>query len=173
MLNIRTAILSDAKNLAELAERTFVDAFGDQNSDEDIKLHCQSNFGEAIQTEEISNPDYVVLVVENDDDLVAYAQLRWGECPSCISANAPGEIQRIYVDKSWHGKGLAQELMAACLTIMVERSTDVVWLGVWEKNPRAISFYKKLSFREVGGHIFNLGKDRQQDIIMVREVTGL
>lgn len=170
MPNIRMAKLSDAKNLADLAERTFVDAFGEQNSEEDIMLHCQSSFSEAIQSEEISNPDYVILVVEDDRELVAYAQLRWGECPSCVSANAPGEIQRIYVDKAWHGKGLAQELMAECLTVMAERDTDVVWLGVWEKNPRAISFYKKLSFREVGGHIFNLGRDRQQDIIMVREV---
>lgn len=46
------------------------------------------------------------------------------------------------------------------------RGSDVVWLGVWERNARAIAFYKKYGFVERGEHVFLLGHDRQRDIVM-------
>lgn len=169
---IRAARLSDAKKLAELAERTFRSTFAAQNTDENMDMYCQSSYGEVIQAEEISSSECESIVVEYKQDLIAYAQMRWGMPPECVSANEPGEIQRLYVDKIWHGKGLAQELMMACLDKMKKRHSDVVWLGVWEENPRAISFYRKFNFKEVGNHIFSLGQDPQKDIIMAHRMTN-
>ena len=88
--------------------------------------------------------------------------------PSCVTARAPGEIQRLYVVKEWHGRGVAQALMDACIGEMKVRGTDIVWLGVWERNPRAIAFYRKFGFTETGDHVFPLGRDPQRDIVMVR-----
>ncbi|KAB7664971.1 GNAT family N-acetyltransferase, partial [Plesiomonas shigelloides] len=36
--------------------------------------------------------------------------------------------------------------------------------------PRAIAFYKKFDFVEVGEHIFQLGADAQRDVIMMRHI---
>ena len=41
-----------------------------------------------------------------------------------------------------------------------------VWLGVWEKNARAIAFYAKCGFRDVGSQPFLLGSDLQTDRVM-------
>jgi ribosomal protein S18 acetylase RimI-like enzyme len=112
---IRAAKLSDAKKLAVLAEATFRDTFSEENTSEDMNAHCRASYGEEIQAREISDPSYVTIVAEIDEHLVAYAQLRWGEAPECVSANSPGEIQRLYVDKSFHGSGLAHTLMSECL----------------------------------------------------------
>ncbi len=56
--------------------------------------------------------------------------------------------------------------MQGCIQEALQRGCDSVWLGVWEKNSRAISFYKKMGFQEVGEHTFTLGYDPQRDIIM-------
>lgn len=172
MITIRAAILSDAKRLAELAETTFRETFAEQNNPQDMQLHCQSSFAESIQAAEIADPEIVTLVAEAEEQLVAYAQLRWRKAPAGVSGQFPGEIQRLYLAKSQHGKGLAQELMLACLAAFESRQTDTVWLGVWEKNPRAIAFYRKFDFREVGAHVFPLGEDPQRDIIMARVSQG-
>jgi diamine N-acetyltransferase len=169
---IRFAEPTDSGNLAELAEQTFRDTFGEMNTVEDIDLHCRRSYGEATQMAEISNSGMVTLVCEEGAELIGFAQLRWGDTPSCVSAKSPGEIQRLYVARKWHGKGIAQDLMLACITQMEKRRSDAVWLGVWERNPRAISFYKKFGFVEVGEHIFPLGTDPQRDIVMVRPVGG-
>ena len=171
MKPIRYANSSDAKRLAALAEETFRQTFGSMNANEDMNLHCRTSYGEAIQLTEISNRKMVTLVCEDGGQLIAFAQLRWCEAPSCVAAKNPGEIQRLYVAKSWHGKGIAQELMTTCIKEMELRNSDVVWLGVWERNPRAIAFYKKFGFTQAGSHVFPLGTDPQRDIIMLRPVS--
>ena len=123
-----------------------------------------------IQAAEIADPNRVTLLCEVDGYLVGFAQLRWGQAPACIESAAPGEIQRLYVAGDWHGKGAAQALMNACIDEVRRRGAEVVWLGVWEHNPRAIAFYRKFGFVEAGEQVFQLGSDRQRDIVMVRPV---
>jgi len=48
----------------------------------------------------------------------------------------------------------------------------VLWLGVWERNARAIAFYRKQGFEVVGEQEFMLGADRQRDLVMARRLTG-
>ncbi len=172
MTLIRQAKASDAKALALLAERTFRDTFEATNTAEDMALHCRITYGEAQQLQEITYPAMHTLVREEQGQLIAYAQLRWDHTPACVVAKQAGEIQRLYVDRPWHGKGIAHDLMAACLREIAARGCDVVWLGVWEKNWRAQAFYRKFGFTEVGDHVFMLGTDAQRDIILVRPVAG-
>lgn len=56
--------------------------------------------------------------------------------------------------------------MEAVLTVAREAGAETVWLGVWEKNPRAIAFYEKCGFRITGSHPFLVGTDLQTDRIM-------
>jgi diamine N-acetyltransferase len=172
MSTIRRATRDDAKELSLLAERTFKDAFRDMNTPENLALHCRTSYSEALQAEEISDPNMVTLLCEEGGTLVGFAQLRWGRTPSCVVADTPGEIQRLYVVSDRHGKGVARALMDACIDEMRARRSDVVWLGVWERNPRAIAFYRKVGFVEVGEHVFPLGGDPQRDVVMVRPVAA-
>ncbi|HRO86747.1 GNAT family N-acetyltransferase [Denitratimonas tolerans] len=164
---IRSARARDARALAELAESTFRATFGAMNSAAHMQTHCRALYGEAIQAAEIADPDRETLLCEHDGGLIAYAQLRWGEAPECVVATRPGEIQRLYVADAWHGAGIAQALMQASIERMRQRASDVVWLGVWEHNPRALAFYRKVGFAVAGEHVFPLGGDPQRDLVMV------
>jgi ribosomal protein S18 acetylase RimI-like enzyme len=170
MTYIRRADRGDAKRLSAVAEATFRATFSSHNTREDIDLHCRNTYSEEIQASEIADPDRVTLIGEQDDRLVGYAQLRWRKPPTCVIAETPGEIQRLYVVRNAQGKGVAHDLMNACIDELTRRRSDVAWLGVWEKNPRAIAFYRKFGFVEVGEHVFLLGSDRQRDIVMTRPI---
>ena len=170
MTNIRQATGADAASLAELAERTFRETFAQTNRAEDIDVHCRYSYGESIQAAEIRDPGRTTLVCHVRDGLIAYGQLRWASAPSCVVATRPAEIQRLYVDARWHGKGVAHALMASLLDTAVAGGADVVWLGVWEKNPRAMSFYSKSGFAVVGDHVFVLGNDPQRDLVLAKRL---
>ena len=170
MHKIRKANGADAASLARLAESTFRETFGPVNTAENMTVHCRASYGADLQAAEIANPNMVTLLAEHEQGLIGYAQLRWGSAPGFVPGKAPGEIQRIYVAGQWHGHGIAQALMASCLEELRARGTDVVWLGVWEQNLRALTFYRKLGFAECGEHVFPLGHSPQRDLILARTV---
>jgi ribosomal protein S18 acetylase RimI-like enzyme len=134
-----------------------------------MDLHCRRSFGPALQEREIADPQMLTLLAESEGRLIGYGQLRWGSAAPSIRAERPVEILRLYVDRAWHGGGVGPSLMAALLEAARAGGADIVWLGVWEHNPRAIAFYAKHGFRTVGEHEFLLGEDPQRDLVMVRE----
>ena len=160
--------MDDAAGLAALASRTFTEAFGADNRPEDLALHLASSYGIAQQTAELRDPALSTLLAEVAGQPAAYAQLRTGEPPAWVRGPAPIEVMRFYVDRRWHGTGLAQRLMAAVVAEAGRRRAGTLWLGVWERNPRAIAFYEKCGFIPTGGKIFCVGDDEQTDLVMVR-----
>jgi ribosomal protein S18 acetylase RimI-like enzyme len=172
MFTLRRAQAPDAAALAELAEQTFRDTFSAVNTPENMDLHCSASFGPAIQAREISDSGLVTTLAESDGQLVGFTQLRLLHGSKAVAFSRPAELHRIYVARTWHGQGLAQELMNNVLEESAREECDGVWLGVWEKNPRALAFYRKYGFRAVGEHPFSLGHDLQRDIIMARLPIG-
>ena len=170
---IRPAVAADAVDLSELAERTFRDAFSDLNTPENMDLHCAATFSPAVQAAEIANPAIHTVVAESTGRLVAFAQLHLHpQPPPSVSASPSVELHRIYVDQAFHGTGLAGALIAYVLEKAKEQGAAAVWLGVWEHNHRAIRFYQRLGFSEVGDHVFVVGTDPQRDLVMIRFLTA-
>jgi ribosomal protein S18 acetylase RimI-like enzyme len=168
---IRRAELSDALPLTELAERTFRDAFSADNRPSDMDLYCLQAFSEATQVAEIADPSIeTLLVTDRDGASIGYAQLRDGPAPVDITGPAPIELARFYVERAWHGRGIAPRLMTAIIDAARARRAKTLWLGVWEHNVRAVAFYCKFGFVDVGAHEFRLGSDIQTDRLMARSL---
>lgn len=170
-IHIRRALEDDALELAMLAERTFRTAFAGSNTAANMQLHCAATYGAALQLAEICDPrleTWIAVDADTDAGLVAYAQLRLDATSPMISSVRPIEIQRFYVDALHHGAGLAHQLMAHAVDRATALRCSLLWLGVWERNPRALAFYRKWHFNVVGEHTFNVGNDPQRDLIMQR-----
>jgi diamine N-acetyltransferase len=165
-MNIRHANVKDAALLSELGAKTFYDTFARDNTLENIKQHLENSFSPQIQFNELSQPNIIFLIAEDGETAIGYAQLILDGTEEYIKGGKPLEIRRIYASQGYIGKGVGKELMKASLTEAQQRGCDCVWLGVWEKNPRAIEFYKKWGFVEVGTHVFTVGDDPQTDFIM-------
>lgn len=158
---IRLATLADAAALARLGARTFVDTFAAHNTAEDMEQYIGRTYTEELQRREIEDPSIVTLVADDDGALIAFAQLR-----RSLEDYGDVELARLYVDRDQHGRGLAQQLMNASLDAARDLGGETLWLGVWEHNARAIRFYEKCGFRDVGAHPFLLGSDLQTDRVM-------
>lgn len=165
-MKLRRAVPADAPSLAVLAERTFRDAFGPRNSPENMDRHCAKVFGTEIQLREIEERALVTTMAEADGRMIGFSQLRLSQAHECVAALRPAELNRLYVAREWHGRGIARELIQDALDTAADAGCDRLWLGVWEHNPRAIAFYRKFGFETVGSHAFMLGADRQLDLIM-------
>lgn len=166
MWTFRRALEKDAAQLGELAQKIFYDTFARFNTSDDMAMYCAEAFTPAAMTDAIREPMTEIIVAEENDRMIAYAQLHRDEAPPGVKGSSPIEVKRFYVLGEWHGRGLAQEMMREITRRSIEQGSDVLWLGVWEHNPRAIGFYRKLGFEEIGEQPFLLGTDWQRDLIM-------
>jgi GNAT superfamily N-acetyltransferase len=171
-LRIRRATLADAPLIASLGAETFVTSFGAKNTPENLAKHLANAFGEEIQRRELTDPAITYLIAELEGRTAGYAQVREGDAPECITSPAPVEVRRFYVLHDFHGTGIAQALMDACASEARQRGGRTLWLGVWDQNPRAIRFYTKWGFEDVGGQTFMLGDDPQQDRVLSRSLEA-
>lgn len=170
-LEIRRATPSDAGAVAAFGARIFRDTFGPDNTAEDMDAYLAKAFGPAQQAAELADPDGVTLLAMDAGEIAACAQLRRGAPPAFVPGAAHVEIRRFYVDRPHHGAGLAQRMMDAAFATGREMGGETVWLGVWEHNPRAIAFYRKRGFADVGAVEFVLGSDVQTDRVMARSLS--
>lgn len=171
-LTIREAVSADAPDIARFARDVFLATFGPgttpANDPDDLHAYVTEAFGESVQLAELEDPTRSYLLAEIGDALVGFALLRVGATDAAVTGEGPVEIQRFYIDHRWHGAGVASRLMARCIETAKARGGKTLWLGVWEFNPRAIRFYIKQGFTDVGSHPFLLGKDLQTDRVMQR-----
>lgn len=171
---IRRAAIDDAAALSHLGATTFRETFAGENTPEDMARYLAEAFTPEQQAAEITDPASTVLLAEfhgeAGTELVGYAHLIAGPVPEAVRGPAPLELKRIYVARAWHGQGVAQALMAAAIEAARARGARTLWLGVWERNPRAMAFYAKYGFTRVGEYTFVLGSDTQTDWLFVRSV---
>jgi diamine N-acetyltransferase len=170
-IRIRRAEEGDAPALSVLAEATFRAAFAELNTAANMRLHCAATYGQALQLAEIRESGIETWVAELNGKLVAYVQLRLDAASPMISGGRQAEIRRFYVDVSLHGAGLAHQLMTHILARTDAAGYAVLWLGVWERNARALAFYRKWGFEVMGEHTFKVGDDPQRDLLMRRDVV--
>src|ERR1700675_1773818 len=169
-VRIRAGIEGDAPALAAFAARTFQETFGPHNRPEDLHAHLSKAFGITQQAEAFKNPKMVTLLAYDDSTLVAFAQIPCQDPPPGIVIDRPIELYRFYVDRQAHGTGVAQRLLVAVHRKAREFDGHNLWLGVWERNLRAIAFYKKAGFVDRGSHDFFVGSDRQTDRVFVSPI---
>lgn len=171
-IRVRRGVPADAEALAELAARTFADAFAADNRADDLQAHLDAAYNVGQLARELADPAITILLAYRDERPIAYAQVRRKPPPECVTASQPIELQRFYVDREAHGTGVAMQLMTDVQRVAREAGAEHLWLGVWEHNARALAFYRKAGFRDVGSHFFDVGSDRQTDRVLVAVVPA-
>jgi hypothetical protein len=169
---IRPATPDDAEPLTDLAYTTFWDAFAahPKNAPDDLADYMQTAFNLEQIGRELDDEKSIFLLAEIDGSLAGYSKMVLDYIEPGVIAERPVELNRLYSRQEFLGKGVGQTLMDACFDRARELDRDVMWLGVWEYNPRAQRFYEKNGFRVVGKHVFRLGSDAQTDLLMQKEL---
>ena len=169
---IRQATVEDAKLLTDLAYTTFWDAFAHhpKNAPDDLNHYMRQAFNQEQITAELGDEKNIFLIAEIEGETAGYSKIIIDNIEPGINAEKPVELSRLYAHQKRIGQGVGQMLMDACVERAKAENCDVMWLGVWEYNPRAQRFYEKNGFSVVGSHVFLLGKDEQTDLLMQKEL---
>jgi ribosomal protein S18 acetylase RimI-like enzyme len=177
-LFIRPATSADASVLTDLSATTMREAFGPpHNPAELVEEYIQSAISiPTIEAELADLRSTFFLATLPDGAPIGYAKLRRHSPPRQIpvpyrKVGLAIEIQRIYLLNSQVGQGQGRQLMQYCLDWARSQGYQAAWLGVWERNERALTFYKKLGFEKFGFHYFQFGSERQRDFWLLKQLS--
>ena len=170
--SIRKAGLQDLKKLQDISRRTFRESFESQNNAEDFNSYMEVAFSSKQLTKELSNAESHFFFMEDKGEVVGYLKLNVGKAQTETMDDTYLEIERIYIDAPWQGRGLGKMLLQQSIEFSKSRKKEVIWLGVWTKNPGAIAFYRSQGFVETGTHIYKIGNDDQLDLIMELRISS-
>ena len=165
-IEIKRVFFNDVNQLQEIARQTFYETFSEQNTIEDMQNYLENNLSSDKLKQELEDINSEFYFSIFDNKVIGYLKINYGQAQTELKEQKSVEIERIYVLKTYHGKNVGQVLYEKSLDIAAMTKAHSVWLGVWEKNKRAINFYKKNGFVEFDKHIFKLGNDNQTDIMM-------
>lgn len=157
---------SDITNLQKIGRETFYETFSPYNSQENMKKYLEEEFSIEKLTRELNNKSSEFYFAIFEKNIIGYLKLNFWQAQTELKDKNALEIERIYVLKGFHGKNVGQLLCEKAIDTARDKNLNYVWLGVWEKNLRAINFYKKNGFVEFNKHFFVLGNEKQTDILM-------
>jgi len=169
---IRPALSTEAQDLAVLGRRLWRETYAGMIPESNLEQYLAETFGPSQQAAELADPACRTLVLAEGDALLGYAWLRAKAPEVQVPFENPLEVARFYVDRSLHGRGAARSLMAAVLAHASTAGHDGVWLQVWDQNPRAIRFYAKAGFRDVGETIFLVGSLSYRDRLLTHRLVA-
>lgn len=169
-ITIRYATRDDAELVADLSRKTFHETFAHANTKENMDKFMNEQFTREKLAGEVSEPGNIFLLAFDDDVPVGYARMREGQIFAEFNDQDSIEIARIYAVNKYIGTGVGQHLMRQCIFIAKELKKDIIWLGVWEKNSRAIAFYTQWGFEKFSEHDFLLGDDLQKDWLLMKKL---
>lgn len=163
---VREVGLEDIEELQKIGRQTFSETFSDVNTEENMMLYLEEGFSKEKLHEALSSLDSEFYFAELNDEVIGYLKLNFGPSQTELKDERALEIERIYILKEFQGEKAGQLLFEKVIEIANKSDVDYIWLGVWEENTRAISFYKKNGFVPFDTHTFRLGDDEQTDVMM-------
>ncbi len=169
-VHIRRAKIADAALISRLGEVTFFDTFNGTCTDDDMKVFIEDYFNEKQACKELQDANDFYFIAFVDDIAAGYIRIKEEQSDVEVIRSKNGiELKRIYVLKEYHSKKIGAALMKFVLDFAVDKGYELLWLGVWEHNERAIQFYKKFGFEDTGfQHPFPIGNTPQTDNWMIK-----
>ena len=165
-MNLIKCTLSDIEELITIGRTTYYDTFHSMNSPETMERYLDEAFDRQKITGELTNPKSSFYFLYDEDVLIGYKKINFYPAQSDINDPKSLELERIYVLSEYKGKGYGTFMIDKTVQLAKENKCTSIWLGVWEKNLKALSFYQKQGFEIAGKHPFRMGNEIQNDYIL-------
>jgi GNAT superfamily N-acetyltransferase len=171
-IDLRPAVAADIPLLGELGARTFRETYAAISDPREVDDYADAHFTAAKIAGWLATPASVTLLATLDGAPAGYAHLRRGTPAACVADRGAAELSRLYLLARAQGRGVGAALMRRVLDEAAGLGARTLWLGVYDRNVRAVRFYESWGFAQVGTHDFEFGGRLYADPVMARAVDA-
>ena len=169
-MRIRPVAEADLPALADLARRTWLDAFGDSVTEDEAAAYVDATRSEHYFRAALSKDTILVADEEEEGKLVGYVKFGDVQIPEVDAKPGDAGLHRVYVETALQGRGIGRQLVGGALSHPRLHEASRVFLEVWEENRAAVRLYESVGFQTVGTTRVTIGTDEVgEDLVMVLE----
>lgn len=160
MLAIKIAKPEEAPIIALLARVSFAETFRELFEDKsDLVKYLDQTFDVAKIEKGISKPNNLFVIAYFNGLPVGYGKLKYESPSDFVPFSQLGQLQKLYVLKDFLSQKIGSQLQDFLFDKARENGLEKIWLSVLDSNARAIRFYQKNGFEQIGKFQFQIGKE--------------
>lgn len=166
---IREAGADDAPALALIGAATFLETFAGILDGEAIVGHCAAQHTASAYRDYLTNGARAwIAEAQPGGAPIGFALVGRPDLAAAIDGDI--ELKRIYSLSRFHGTGVGAGLMKQALA--AANGHLRLLLGVYARNDRALAFYRKQGFADIGTRQFNVGGKLYDDLVLARSLAA-
>lgn len=169
-IHLQKITKNNVQGLQEVSIQTFTETFKDNNSEKSLNDYLNTAYELTKLEKELENPHSEFYFAYFNNELAGYLKININDAQSEKMGENALEVERIYIKKSFKRRGIGRHLIETAEQLAKKYQKNLMWLGVWEYNPKAIAFYETLGFKVIGAHSFFMGEEEQTDLIMSKQL---
>ena len=165
-INLKKLTVKDLSELKKISRETYFNTFSWGNSEQNMLSYLNFAFNDKKLASELNEKQSNFYFAEHNSKTLGYIKINFGTAQTDLNDDKAMELEHIYVLKKFQGQNIGKQLLKKAIEIGKEKKASYIWLGVWEKNLKAIEFYKKNGFTIFTSHPFKMGNETQIDLLM-------
>ncbi len=156
----RPAEPADALCLGVLSTQVFLDTYATQGIRAALANEALAQHSVAVYAALLADPEVTIVLAECAGHLVGFAQVRHGVGHALVAEPAAAELDRLYVQERFAGRGVGRDLLRHAEKAAAARGADTLWLTAWAGNARALQFYPRRGYQDLGMTVYTFeGED--------------
>ena len=174
-IELRPLQAGELPALVRLCRQSFRETYETATDPLDVRLYTDQAFRPVVLEQAWLSGESGFQLLWQGSRALGYLQSRVSVLEGSPPAPPGLELERLYLLQGFQGQGLGRRLLEAALVQARRLQLGYLWLSVWNRNERALGFYRHEGFRKAGETLFLLGRQLQFDDLMrldLPEVTG-
>ncbi len=156
-ITFRPARADDALCLGVLSTQVFLDTYAPDGITPVLANEVLDQHSVAVFEALLADPGVTILVAERAGHLIGYSRVSNGARDPRVPAAAAAELDRLYVQERFTGRGVGRDLLRQAEKAAAARGAEMLWLTAWEGDARALRFYPRCGYEDLGGTVYSFG----------------
>jgi diamine N-acetyltransferase len=169
-VSLRAASATDAQCLGVLATQVWLDTYATDGIRETIAAEVLHSFSPEAIGALIAAPAVTIVLAENNAHLIGFAQWTAGADHALVNGVNPAELDRLYVQERAAGRGVGTLLLESAERTARSQGIDALWLQAWVHNDRALRFYSKHAYVDLGSSEFWMGPEVHENRVLAKQL---
>ena len=171
-ISLRPGTRDDAVTVAALSLQVFLDTYATDGIRPDLAREAFREYSEQEFLARLSTSSRRFVLAEKQKALLGFVEVDCGSREAPVPGLRGVELARLYVQPQAQRSGLGTTLLGEAEKIAASAKAHALWLTVWEQNDRALAFYARCGYADVGSTVYTFEGREYGNRVVAKQLSA-